>query len=1380
PDVVRTREGIQRVIEVLEIINSIESGFNPASANTPSGWPVLQRITGYANLYHKRQWSSPAAYLDALIKAVRPGEGTRIALSVDKILAADSILEDIERRWETIDDILNSNIGIPEQLVADNLSRIRDVRVDSLDGLSKNLLVRIEDFERLLAGTIKQPDKWLPVIRQFQFGSITLNNEWEKQRQDLLGPITEKDLLEDQSLYLQVKGRIETVQNFLVTLDDKEHLPYGLEVDQSPFLQSEWVDVLEAKLHRERERLLQQALEDTQWRDGTPQMQHPEQWQKTCNDYKSMWRGASDLLVDYSEINRYLSLFYLPDDQLEDRDETVRGLYNKWSGHTLLRDKEVSPAFALVNDRMERLIRILAETRREVLNQWRGELQEPIYLCALWRRLGMLTDPSWPQNQKEWDIDEHLRGELVRSYNEIEDKGRKDELLKDIHHQGQLRRETYVVAQIRENLQVIDTYAQQADDAVLAGFRDFADSQMHSDLDMEQKLSKLESMLALSVKLKMFLESDWQNRVDQLLFLKDSENHKNIQGDITAATYYAWLAEAGGYIRLGDDPRRQRSQWEEQGVQLRELLQILEKMDPQKSDQFSRQVSSWDEAVARMWDIPAIEKNRVLVEEQVTEYQNQLQQLQQQIHSSIETPADWFARITQTDSISSSAVLNKVWIARRGALLANITVAKLEGDMSTYSRLRTNVENVRTFLMGLDDEEYLPRTIEAVAIADKYRQPVIRFCADRREICLQKAVDSIKWDDNLPAVSLMDYKASSEWGGVTSRFRQRIQSVMDLVRDYMDIEAHLDLGYSLDETWPGTGRSVALLEGQWARQEEFDDMKAVFNEITQRLDSLKRLAEQNNKDELVRLAESMVTSSSALPERVVSLWRKMGQIPEWPAGLAELGLELKMLKLVQRILDEMPDADRRQFLSGQLAQESPRRWERCFNGLTQAADIEAAFDLLDSFGVDRERLSPRIHYNLLVYLLKKTANEASDDARLTEAIHIFQGQAENLSESLPRYEQVALLLNDLSELASESESRNSQIDWSEVGPGSDRAGAGIDWKVTFSDDYQKVSYHWPQKNHTISFVMLQPPVAGEPPFYLGVEEISLGLFSDVIESAGKFQEIKSLMPRAGKGPCVWQYGRNRVERNREWVQVKGLAKNESYYPGEIEPAPPGEDDPMQYISPDTALYFAGLLGCRLPSSSEWSYAYKLVRESSPSPVFNLRDRTWQRQQEHVRSLYEQKYPPQVDWPDTGIFCPISIDTGHKRDAEPVTSQDDGTIWFAPVDSAVEGGREYPFIHLVGNVAEFTYDDSELLDQFLMKTNPVTAEGIQMFLNNHSEPLNVIGASALSPKPIAIDKPYPTSPALAYSDVGFRLAFKAPYIPLGEQVKKLLENAYRID
>jgi formylglycine-generating enzyme required for sulfatase activity len=260
---------------------------------------------------------------------------------------------------------------------------------------------------------------------------------------------------------------------------------------------------------------------------------------------------------------------------------------------------------------------------------------------------------------------------------------------------------------------------------------------------------------------------------------------------------------------------------------------------------------------------------------------------------------------------------------------------------------------------------------------------------------------------------------------------------------------------------------------------------------------------------------------------------------------------------------------------------------------------------------------------------------------------------------------------------------------------------------------------------------------------------------------------------APKGPRVWEWTRGTTEIRlpRHWLaRERGSGK---HYADGLRIGAPTKDHPMQYVSAVGALYFARLMGCRLPSSAEWRAASAAHTSDAKA---NLRDPAWGRQQDHVRKKRADGIP--AEWPDAGAFHPPDAKVGEGGDGKLASQSDDGLLWFAPV------GSPDAFRHLVGNLAEFVLDEPARFDQRFKKPAALKAAAVITFLKQHAAALRVVGGSALSGPELwdgrdrPFHKPWPVDAAGSrdgYADVGFRLAFTAPRETPAERLQRILRS-----
>jgi hypothetical protein len=279
----------------------------------------------------------------------------------------------------------------------------------------------------------------------------------------------------------------------------------------------------------------------------------------------------------------------------------------------------------------------------------------------------------------------------------------------------------------------------------------------------------------------------------------------------------------------------------------------------------------------------------------------------------------------------------------------------------------------------------------------------------------------------------------------------------------------------------------------------------------------------------------------------------------------------------------------------------------------------------------------------------------------------------------------------------------------------------------------------------------------------------------VITAADRWRDVAPMLwsydPRDGDprpGPRSWEwprYGRltSGIRRTNVWLAASGDHYPESLATSENRtvlrdengrPARelnPSKRQPMQYVSPQAAIYFSDLLSCRLPTNSEWKAAYRV----HGGDHWNLRDHTFKVLQRWLQTpSAADRYMPDLgifmsanEKPTAGIWSESKVMAGaQSSDRE----YDDGALWFREVAPA---GMNV-FNHLVGNVAEMTLENAHVY---------------------------TIGGSALSPPTRPIDQeleiPNWKGGNKGYSDVGFRLAFSAPASARQQLLAALEKQSY---
>ena len=348
--------------------------------------------------------------------------------------------------------------------------------------------------------------------------------------------------------------------------------------------------------------------------------------------------------------------------------------------------------------------------------------------------------------------------------------------------------------------------------------------------------------------------------------------------------------------------------------------------------------------------------------------------------------------------------------------------------------------------------------------------------------------------------------------------------------------------------------------------------------------------------------------------------------------------------------------------------------------------------------------------------------------------------------------------------------------------------ARVDEKEAFAGQALGDEHPVPLDGADAPLVFKRVKAPGLRPFYLSTAEVSFAQFAAAIDAQSAWDDLRSLVwsPQPGdigdprRGPRTWEWVMKPAPRM--YATTLWLAPDEANdYPKEFREGKfnaavlsdavggtPKEHHPVQYVPAEAAMYFAALTGCRLPTSDEWRAAYDAYEKDVPRAEWNLRDRTWEQQRDHVAPALAgggaSAAPHGPHAPDADVYLPSQPRAGVGAAAKAYPHRD-GTLFFRPAGRG--GGRALQ--HLVGNVAEFVCDAPDAFEQLPEKN----AQRVKAFAAEAAPRLSVIGGSALSPPEVPYDVPHPVKPGAAFADVGFRLAFTAPSRNLAEKLEWVL-------
>jgi hypothetical protein len=659
-----------------------------------------------------------------------------------------------------------------------------------------------------------------------------------------------------------------------------------------------------------------------------------------------------------------------------------------------------------------------------------------------------------------------------------------------------------------------------------------------------------------------------------------------------------------------------------------------------------------------------------------------------------------------------------------------------------------------------------------------------------REQTLADLMAHVKFSDGVPQVNDPAYLSFEKQR--LAIFEQARQDTLAMIADFGTIQARLDhLDLLPDEPARGD-KSWRELAGKWKPTGSSPladpQIAEAVRPITDRTAALLELDGINDYATLVQAAMSQA------PEIALTAWRKMGAVAineRLPVLKDEDDTEANLDKLFGTMLQSRRlDNQKISALKTEIERQRPIRWHRYADTLASADRIEATLNARAHFGgILTLPDDVNLAYDELLYQLSMDFRKNHPDAELKNIVRAFISKVRALPAAVSRDAAVAGLLDRMEKpLATTVEESSS------AGAGPKLAGWTQETPAGNPDVRIFTHVGTSGQKHTLEFTRLQ---AGGKTIYLCTTEVSLGLFAYAVDAANCFADLDNTGKAAGKdhwfkpggdpwdGPRVWKIQDNKFVPNIDWLFLPPTMAGKNPYPGGG-PAKPAVTDPMQQITPWSAIYVSRLLGCRLPTSEEWNAAYVKFEGgagAAAKDAWNLRGAGWEQQQTYAGKMAADG----LAYPDAGIFLESDqLFAGITAEAaKPWQSADlaklnpsrvnanggvypTSQIWFRGVGMEpgvrpAGDGSGIPH-DLVGNVAEYILDGPGA--NAVIKDTRVSVADVDTAVASASNKLYVVGGSSLSPPQTQFNKMLPVDPTFAqtltgFSDVGFRLAYTAP-------------------
>jgi hypothetical protein len=707
----------------------------------------------------------------------------------------------------------------------------------------------------------------------------------------------------------------------------------------------------------------------------------------------------------------------------------------------------------------------------------------------------------------------------------------------------------------------------------------------------------------------------------------------------------------------------------------------------------------------------------------------------------------------QRVSVTALAAIDETWLARRDALLkSETTVEGLAEKVDRLEKCLRDIEGAFQSELGAKPQQ---RPWNRTLLADDLDS--------RRKNAIASTLSYVDWPKVFADQPDESFKARKDQLIANyDKWRAGLAAVVPAVNRVKDL---LDEGYMLDEK-PADGLATIVETYQGVKDNVVLADPAGSQSAGPILARVARLGQIGQLTAAGELLAAAAAGKQGSFEAARAAWQRLGKLtPAWPAGQEDLKQEIEVRKNLDTLYGLLAGDARKAALRAELAGESRRRWQEYFLTRSDPRQIENAIARMGDFGVPESdaSLPPLAKYRLAMRDFRQemiAGKPDLDDETVKAAIAKFQEKVKLMPGGVGQTPELAALVGKLDELR---QAKNAAIDLTKAGPGA----AG--WTMT-EPAANTVTYTWPGRDQKLTFARVTPK-NGEPCF-LCTTEVSVGLFINVVMGMQKWPQMQQVLPAEedARGPRSWIRGGGAIQIDPNWFpMIPPVLAGKLYAPG-LKVDVPGPLHPVQQIPMPAAVYFARLLNCRLPASTEWQAAYE---QDKARNAYNLRDKTWLAQKVHDSALEDSGdlVDPELFYPDAGVYWPASIPAAQRkigRDGEAwPNAGDDGVLWFAKVVN----DSQRVFQNLVGNVAEYVYEDPKALADL---KDPTIAQVKQLLQTGGNA--RVIGGSAMSPPQVPFDQPQ----ALAnpggnecYSDVGFRLAFMAGRERLQTTLQKLL-------
>ncbi len=904
---------------------------------------------------------------------------------------------------------------------------------------------------------------------------------------------------------------------------------------------------------------------------------------------------------------------------------------------------------------------------------------------------------------------------------------------------------------------------------------------------------------------------------------------------LTLANYTTLPGLAKAYVQLPVDPTAKTPYTQQLDKIQTEIITVIESAnkDDKNLPKILQDHQSLKDQVLHMASIAKISKNKDLLDSEVKKADALLASLLNEGDEAVTPytvkPPDFLAQQQAYEATSPLAsatpVVRDQWKQHHQEYLATIRAASQGMDhfkYADYVHYKANLATLEADYLGFDAliPVKVPGLADVMATGPDWQKAIAGHVATdyRSSALLDVMTKNLQWADGLPQVTDAAYVSYQK--NRLAEFESTRVATLDLLADEETLQTRLD-GLDLLPNEPAAGaKSWHDISAKWssANSPLLADpaitaaLKPISDRVTALLDLEKSTAYP---------AVAAAATTAPAPELALTAWRKLGTLPLSEANPL-LDDELKAQAHVKTLVaaDKDVAAARAAAISSELTAALPVRWNRWSDILSDAAATQHAIDLARDFDVTiTPQSNPRMAFNQFFYDLRKASDSqpALSEAALKAKSTEFLASVKTLPNATDPAIQKTV------DLLTKTLSQNPDQESARIGAGPKLAGWSQDAKVKdgVAIFRSPAGFTPPQ---AIEFDRVK---VGEKYIWLSSTEVPVGLFAAVVNNASGVLPLldNAKQPDAKKhwltepaqssddhwlsyGPRGWKILDGKMQVNDKWLdfvggkmKMPGSDKDYPYYDPKAGPIPvPTAASPLQNVSPYMALYFASMLGARLPTSAEWQAAYTTFElPNTAKDAWNLRGsasgtQNWISQQNYAAIMSTDHALP---FPDLNVFMghlSFQIESSKEqpwtnaavarlfpsRVSSPAGNYNGSVLWFRDV------GHEPGFsptlgsgsIHdLIGNVAEYAFDPDNA--QAVIKDNKVDTATVDAKFAAAPGKLTVVGGSSLSPP--ELDPRVPETTPLdiqadsGFADVGFRLAYTAPIPTIDEVLSGLFAD-----